>query len=83
VSVPSSAAAAPVITPNRLARYLEKKLADDRHLHYVGVQGEVSNLRVQANGNVYFSLKDKDAVLNCVAFAERAAMFPRSTTAPT
>jgi exodeoxyribonuclease VII large subunit len=76
VSVPSSAAAAPVITPNRLARYLEKKLADDRHLHYVGVQGEVSNLRVQANGNVYFSLKDKDAVLNCVAFAERAAMFP-------
>jgi exodeoxyribonuclease VII large subunit len=69
-------ASAPVITPNRLARYLEKKLADDRHLHYVGVQGEVSNLRVQANGNVYFSLKDKDAVLNCVAFAERAAMFP-------
>jgi exodeoxyribonuclease VII large subunit len=75
VSVPSSANA-PVITPNRLARYLEKKLADDRHLRYVGVQGEVSNLRVQANGNVYFSLKDREAVLNCVAFAERAAAFP-------
>jgi exodeoxyribonuclease VII large subunit len=75
MSVPSSANT-PVITPNRLARYLEKKLADDRHLHFVGVQGEVSNLRVQANGNVYFSLKDKDAVLNCVAFAERSATFP-------
>jgi exodeoxyribonuclease VII large subunit len=75
VSVPSSAAT-PVITPNRLARYLEKKLADDRHLRFVGVQGEVSNLRVQANGNVYFSLKDKEAVLNCVAFAERSATFP-------
>jgi exodeoxyribonuclease VII large subunit len=67
---------APVITPSRLGRYLEKKLADDRHLRYVGVQGEVSNLRVQSNGNVYFSLKDREAVLNCVAFAERAAGFP-------
>ena len=75
MSVPSSANP-PVITPNRLARYLEKKLTDDRHLRYVGVQGEVSNLRVQANGNVYFSLKDKEAVLNCVAFAERSATFP-------
>jgi exodeoxyribonuclease VII large subunit len=66
----------PVITPSRLGRYLEKKLTDDRHLRFVGVQGEVSNLRVQANGNVYFSLKDREAVLNCVAFAERAAGFP-------
>ena len=66
----------PVITPRRLGAYLEKKLADDRHLRYVGVQGEVSNLRAQENGNLYFSLKDKDAVLNCVAFSERSAMFP-------
>lgn len=75
MSAPSSVTT-PVISPNRLFRYLEKKLADDRHLHYVGVQGEVSNLRVQANGNLYFSLKDREAVLNCVAFAERAAAFP-------
>jgi len=66
----------PVITPSRLGRYLEKKFTDDRHLQYVGVQGEVSNLRVQPNGNTYFSLKDRDAVLKCVAFAERAAGFP-------
>jgi len=66
----------PVITPSRLGRYLEKKFTDDRHLHYVGVQGEVTNLRVQPNGNTYFSLKDRDAVLKCVAFAERAATFP-------
>lgn len=66
----------PVITPSRLGRYLEKKLADDRHLRVVGVQGEVSNFRAQPNGNVYFSLKDRDAVLNCVAFSERAATFP-------
>ncbi len=66
----------PIISPSRLGRYLEKKLADDKHLRLVGVQGEVSNLRAQPNGNLYFSLKDRDAVLNCVAFSERAATFP-------
>ncbi len=66
----------PVISPSRLGRYLEKKLSDDRHLQYVGVQGELTNLRVQPNGNTYFSLKDRDAVLKCVAFAERAGTFP-------
>ncbi len=66
----------PIVTPGRLGRYLEKKLADDRHLRYVGVQGEVSNLRVQPNGIMYFSLKDRDAVLSCIAFGERAAGFP-------
>ncbi len=66
----------PVITPSRLGRYLEKKLGDDKHLRLVGVQGEVSNLRAQPNGNLYFSLKDRDAILNCVAFSERAATFP-------
>jgi exodeoxyribonuclease VII large subunit len=75
VSAPANSGP-PVITPRRLGAYLEKKLADDRHLRYVGVQGEVSNLRAQDNGNMYFSLKDRDAVLNCVAFSERTATFP-------
>jgi exodeoxyribonuclease VII large subunit len=74
--VSNGGSAPPVITPSRLGRYLEKKLADDRHLRYVGVQGEVSNLRVQPNGIIYFSLKDREAMLNCIAFAERAAGFP-------
>jgi len=32
------------------------------------VQGEVSNLRAQASGHVYFSLKDAGAQLSCVLF---------------
>jgi exodeoxyribonuclease VII large subunit len=32
------------------------------------VQGEVSNLRIQASGHVYFSLKDAGAQLGCVLF---------------
>lgn len=41
------------------------------------VQGEVSNLRVQASGHVYFSLKDAGAQLSCVLFrgdAQRQAV---------
>lgn len=37
------------------------------------VQGEVSNLRVQASGHVYFSLKDAGAQLACVLFRGDAA----------
>ena len=32
------------------------------------VRGEVSNLRAQASGHVYFSLKDAGAQLACVLF---------------
>ncbi len=37
------------------------------------VQGEVSNLRAQASGHVYFSLKDAGAQLGCVLFRGDAA----------
>lgn len=37
------------------------------------VQGEVSNLRAQASGHVYFSLKDATAQLSCVLFRGDAA----------
>jgi exodeoxyribonuclease VII large subunit len=37
------------------------------------IKGEVSNLRVQASGHVYFSLKDAGAQLSCVLFRGDAA----------
>jgi exodeoxyribonuclease VII large subunit len=37
------------------------------------VRGEVSNLRAQASGHVYFSLKDAGAQLSCVLFRSDAA----------
>jgi exodeoxyribonuclease VII large subunit len=37
------------------------------------VQGEISNLRAQASGHVYFSLKDAGAQLSCVLFRGDAA----------
>ena len=60
----------------RLASYLARRVGDDPKLQWLGVRGEVSGLRVQPNGNVYFDLKDREALLNCVAWAAAAASFP-------
>ncbi|MCC7377648.1 MAG: exodeoxyribonuclease VII large subunit [Verrucomicrobiales bacterium] len=46
----------------RIKAVLEKQVGQ------VWVSGEVSNLRVQASGHVYFTLKDAGAQLSCVLF---------------
>src|SRR5262245_43136184 len=43
-------------------RLLEKELGE------LWVTGEVTNLRVQGSGHVYFTLKDASAQLSCVVF---------------
>lgn len=44
-----------------------RQLLEER-IGAVWVRGEVTNLRVQASGHVYFSLKDPSAQLSCVLF---------------
>jgi exodeoxyribonuclease VII large subunit len=39
----------------------------------VWVEGEISNLRRQASGHSYFTLKDEESQLSCVLFARTAA----------
>ncbi|GHC06755.1 exodeoxyribonuclease 7 large subunit [Cerasicoccus arenae] len=39
-----------------------------KHLRPCWVRGEVSNLRRQSSGHVYFTLKDADSQLSCVLF---------------
>jgi exodeoxyribonuclease VII large subunit len=38
----------------------------------IWVTGEVSNLRAQSSGHIYFSLKDANAQLSCVCFRDEA-----------
>jgi exodeoxyribonuclease VII large subunit len=47
-------------------RLVEKELGE------LWVTGEVTNLRVQTSGHVYFTLKDADAQLSCVLFRSEA-----------
>lgn len=65
-----------VVGVSRLANYLKRKLEADPKLSALGVEGEVSNLRVQSSGSWNFDVKDRDAVLTCFAFPSDAATFP-------
>lgn len=44
----------------------------EQHVGTVWVGGEVSNLRAQSSGHIYFTLKDSAAQLNCVLFRDEA-----------
>src|ERR1041385_223782 len=46
----------------QIRRLLEKQMGA------VWVSGEVTNLRVQSSGHIYFTLKDASAQLSCVLF---------------
>ena len=61
----------------RLSGYLRNILTNDKWLRNIGVRGEISNLSPHKSGNVYFDLKDADALLSCVVWSERAAELPR------
>ena len=46
----------------QIKRLLEKQIGP------VWVTGEITNLRVQSSGHVYFTLKDAEAQLDCILF---------------
>ncbi|HEY4441383.1 MAG TPA: exodeoxyribonuclease VII large subunit [Candidatus Elarobacter sp.] len=66
----------PVVGVSRLASYVRRKLESDPKLATLGVEGEITNLRVQASGTWNFDVKEREAVLACFAFASDAATFP-------
>lgn len=59
-----------VLKVTELTRQIKAQL--ERGFTQLWVQGEVSNLRRQSSGHVYFSLKDAGAQLPCVLFARDA-----------
>ncbi len=55
-----------ILTVKELTDSIKRIL--DSQFPFVWVKGEVSNLSRPSSGHVYFSLKDNDALLNCVWF---------------
>lgn len=55
-----------ILTVRQLTEKLRKNL--EGRFPFVWVRGEVSNLSRPQSGNIYFSLKDQDAQLQCVWF---------------
>ncbi|MDP4693504.1 MAG: exodeoxyribonuclease VII large subunit, partial [Opitutales bacterium] len=59
-----------VLQVSQLTRLIKGQL--EGQFKQVWVQGEVSNLRRQSSGHVYFSLKDAGSQLPCVLFGRDA-----------
>lgn len=59
-----------VLSVTELTRQIKAQLEET--FIQIWVRGEVSNLRRQSSGHVYFSLKDADSQLPCVLFARDA-----------
>jgi exodeoxyribonuclease VII large subunit len=70
-AAPAVVAEPVVLSVGALTRKVRELLEDG--LGEVWVEGEVSNLRRQASGHVYFTLKDASSQLACVLFAGQAA----------
>ena len=66
-----------VVGVARLSGYLRNILTNDKWLRNIGVRGEITNLSPHKSGNVYFDLKDADALLSCVVWSDRAVELPR------
>lgn len=55
------------LTVSELSKYISNVMKRDPILSNVYLEGEVSNYK-KSNGHVYFSLKDKDAMIRCIIF---------------
>lgn len=64
-----------VYSVSELNRYAGELLSSDPVLYSVRVRGEISGCKKYPSGHVYFSLKDKECQVNCVAFRGNASLF--------
>lgn len=62
----------PALTPSAVNNYLKTILEKDKYLSFFKIKGEISNLKYHSNGNMYFSIKDDKAGINCIMFKSYA-----------
>lgn len=49
-------------------QYIKFLINSDEQLKFITVRGEISNFKIASNKHAYFSLKDKNCLINCVMF---------------
>ena len=59
-----------------VSRYIQNMFSQDFFLEKVNVRGEVSNCKYHQTGNIYFSLKDEEAVISCMVHVSRREGVP-------
>lgn len=60
------------LTVGQLNEYVRRSLASDPMLRSICVTGEISNFKQPVSGHWYFTLKDRDAAINCAMFRQSA-----------
>lgn len=58
----------PIFSVSQISDYIENKLLLDAMLVNVSVRGEVTNYSESSKGQIYFSIKDDAAQVNCILF---------------
>lgn len=58
----------PVYTVSDVNRYIKSLITNDQNLKFIYVRGEISNFKPGANGHLYFSMKDKECLINVAMF---------------
>ncbi len=56
------------LSPSTVNNYIKKLLEGDLQLKKLYIEGEASNVKYHANGNIYFNIKDDQAQINCIMF---------------
>ena len=62
-----------VYSVSEVNRYVKAIISNDENLKFIFVKGEISNFKRGANGHLYFSLKDKEALISCAMFSNYAS----------
>ena len=70
----------PILLVSDVNTYIKSVLTTDERLKFVRVKGEISNFKIYPSGHFYFSLKDKESVINAVMFANYAKRIAFSPT---
>ena len=65
--------AAMTLTVSALNAYVQRKLNTDPFLHDVRLKGELTDFKAYRSGHLYFRLKDANAVVAGVMYADKAA----------
>lgn len=63
------------LSVGEFSRRIKKMIESRPQLQRIAIRGEVSKWNPQANGNLYFTIKDAESALSCFAFASSVKRF--------
>ena len=62
------------LSVSQLNEYVRRLFQQDPLLREIELKGEISNLKLHQTGTLFFTLKDEQAAVSCVMYADDAAM---------